>query len=1093
MKILKNYSLLKDKIFSEKKFHNILSYIERKELVNINNIKGSLKSFALSYLYENQSCPIYIIAENQREASSYFNDLELLSPEAKLITAFTSERHLRNKLSEDEENEAFLLQASTEIISNNQYISILTKDIIDKKIQEPEEVFTSKIDLKVGQKLNFTDFTNGLIKNGFKRTDYVGDVGDIAIRGGILDIYPISFNNPIRLDFWGDEIESIREFDPISQRSNKEYNNISIIQAFSTSNDKSKFIKFIDIIPKNAIIIIDDLEFFTEKDELHKLSTFKKIVFNSFEKADIKLVSKEQKNFDSSIQALTKQLLEQVKYGFDIFISAESKNYLERLSNIIFAHLENDLIYNEREIDNFFNKINWLDTTLTTGFEFSTSTFLFTEHQIFQRNRLSEKTNNKSRAKKNIIELNSLKNGDYIVHEDKGVAKFEGFRSVKFGDSYQDCVQLAFEDGDVLYVSMNYINKIQKYSAQEGIEPKLSKLGSSDWERRKQRHKKKIKEIARELIKLYAKRKMQPGYAFDKDSIWQKEFEASFIYDDTIDQKRATEEIKNDMESNMPMDRLLCGDVGFGKTEIAIRAAFKAVQSGKQAAVLVPTTILAHQHLMSFRDRLHRFPVNIQVLSRFVPKSKQNEIVQNIKHGKVDIVIGTHRILSKDIEFKDLGLLVVDEEQRFGVKAKEKLREMRVSIDTLTLTATPIPRTLNFSLMGARDLSIMETPPKNRLPIHTEIQQWDEDIICEVITKEIKRGGQVFFVNDKIQDLELLMYDLQEMLPQIKFKLAHGQMQPKEIENVMQKFISGEIDVLCTTKIVESGLDIPNANTMIINKAQNFGLAELYQLRGRVGRTNLQAFCYLLIPNDTKVSKVAIQRLQAIEEFTDLGSGFQIALRDMEIRGAGNLLGAEQSGAIYDIGFDLYQKVLDEAVRELKIDEFANVFETEDKLASKLLENNDVAIETADDCFISEDYVPSDTDRFEYYKRLYSIRENKQLTEMEKEFIDKYGKLPNELINLLFVIKLRIQAIKTGFTKIVLKLNKMLIELPEQENEYFYQKAFPVVLDHIQTIEGAQLHQGRKKLSIEIPIRNKQHSVEILWKINKSLEELDYE
>jgi transcription-repair coupling factor (superfamily II helicase) len=1093
LKILKDYNKLKEKIFSDNKFQNILTYLERKELININNIKGSLKAFALSYLYENQSKPLYIIAETQRDASSYLNDLEILLPNAKLISAFTSERHLRNKLTQEDENEAYLLQASTDIISNNHYISILTKDILEKKIQEPEEVFTSKIDLKTGQKLNFNQFTHGLIKNGFKRTDYVGDIGEIAIRGGIVDIYPISFNNPIRLEFWGDEIESIREFDPISQRSNKEYNSISLIQSFSTSNENSKYILFLDIIPKDAIIIIDDLEFFAEKEEFNKISNFKKIVFNSFEKADIKIVSKDQKNFDSSIQALTKVLLEQIKYDFDVFITAESKSYLERLSNIIFAHLENDLVFNEIEIDKIFNKINWIDTTLNTGFEFSTTTFLYTEHQIFQRNRLSEKTNNKSRAKKNIIELNSLKNGDYVVHEDKGIARFEGFRSVKFGDSYQDCVQLAFEDGDVLYVSMNYINKIQKYSAQEGIEPKLSKLGSSEWERRKQRHKKKIKEIARELIKLYAKRKMQSGYAFDKDTTWQKEFEASFIYDDTIDQKRTTEEIKADMESNMPMDRLLCGDVGFGKTEIAMRAAFKAVQSGKQVAVLVPTTILAHQHLMSFKDRLHRYPVNIQVLSRFVPKNKQNDIVQDLKVGRVDILIGTHRILSKDIQFKDLGLLIVDEEQRFGVKAKEKLREMRVSVDTLTLTATPIPRTLNFSLMGARDLSIMETPPKNRLPIHTEIQEWDEALIASVILKEIKRGGQVYFVNDRIQDLELIMHDLKESMPNIKFKMAHGQMPPKDIENIMQKFISGEIDVLCTTKIVESGLDIPNANTMIINKAHNFGLAELYQLRGRVGRTNLQAYCYLLIPNNEKISKVAIQRLQAIEEFTDLGSGFQIALRDMEIRGAGNLLGAEQSGAIYDIGFDLYQKVLDEAVRELKIDEFANVFETDEKLASKLLENSDVAIETPDDCFISEDYVPTDTDRFEYYKRLYALRENQNLVEMEQEFIDKYGKLPDELQNLLFVIKLRIQAIKTGFTKIILKKGKLIIEMPEKENEYFYQKAFPIILDHIQTIEGSQLHQGRTKLSLEIPIRNKQHSVEILWKINKSLEELDYE
>lgn len=1092
MKILKNYSTIKDKIYSDKRINDIVNLIEKKDLINVNNIKASLKSFLISSISDKLNIPIYLVAEDTSIASAYYSDLEIIAPNAKLISAFKSAKHLKNKLSEENENESWLIQASTDIISNNSHIVLLTKDILNKKIREPEEIFTSKIDLKVNQKVNFSDFTNNLIRSGFTRTDYVGDVGEIAIRGGIVDLYPISFNNPLRFEFWGDEIESIREFDPISQRSNKEHSAISFIQSFSNDSSESDLIRFKDIIPKNSIFIINDLEFLRDED-YSLISDYKKVILNSFEKATVKLNSKEQNFFDSSIQDFTKKILYQVDAGIEVVISAESKSYLDRLSNIIFAHLENELSFEENKINQLFNKITWLDHSLSSGFEFNDNFFIYTEHEVFNRNRLYNKSNNKVKSNKSLIELNSLKNGDYIVHEDKGIARFEGFRTVKINDSYQDCVQLAFDGGDILYVNMNYINKIQKYSAQEGIQPKLNKLGSAEWDKRKARHKKKIKEIARELIKLYAKRKMQEGYSFEKDTTWQKEFEASFIYDDTIDQKRATDEIKEDMESSMPMDRLLCGDVGFGKTEVAIRAAFKAVQSGKQVAILVPTTILAHQHFMSFLDRLHRYPVNIQVLSRFVSQKKQKEIVENLKVGAVDILIGTHRILSKDIVFKDLGLLVVDEEQRFGVKAKEKLRELRVSVDTLTLTATPIPRTLNFSLMGARDLSIMETPPKNRLPIQTEIQQWDIEVIKEVISKELKRGGQVFFVNDKIADLELIMYDLQEIMPSVKFKMAHGQMQSRALEDIMQKFIAGEIDVLCTTKIVESGLDIPNANTMIINKAQNFGLAELYQLRGRVGRTNMQAYCYLLIPNDTKISKIAIQRLQAIEEFTDLGSGFQIALKDMEIRGAGNLLGSEQSGAIYDIGFDLYQKVLDEAVRELKIDEFSNIFESEEQLTTNLLLNNDVSIDTLDDAIIPEDYIYTDTERFDYYKKLYSIREIKQLNELQFELTDKFGKIPEQVLNLLFVIKLRIQAIKTGFTKVSVKQTKMIIELPEASNDLFYQKAFPIVLDHIQTIDGSKLNQGRNKISLEIPIRNKEHSVEILWKINKSLEELDYE
>ncbi len=1092
MKILKNYNTLREKIYSDKRINDIISLADKKESINVNNIKASLKSFLISAISDKLNKPLYIITENAAIASAYYSDIEFIAPNAKLISAFKSSKYLKNSLSEESDNNSWLIQASTDIISNDSHIVLLTKDILNQKIREPEEIFTSKIELKVNQKINFSEFTNHLIKSGYSRKDYVGDVGEIAIRGGIVDLYPISFNHPLRLEFWGDEIESIREFDPISQRSNKEHSSVSFIQSFNNYSTDSELITFKDIIPKNSIFIIDDLEFLRDE-EFKLIDEFNKIILNSFEKANVKINSKEQMFFDSSIQEFSKKLLYQIDAGFEVLISAESKNYLERLSNIIFAHLENDLSFDENRINQLFNKINWIDHSLSAGFEFNDSLFVYTEHEIFHRNRIYNKSNNKAKSNKSIVELNSLKNGDYIVHEDKGIARFEGFRTVKISDSYQDCVQLAFEGGDVLYVNMNYINKIQKYSAQEGIQPKLNKLGSSDWDKRKARHKKKIKDIARELIKLYAKRKLQEGFAFDKDSTWQKEFEASFIYDDTIDQKRATEEIKEDMESSMPMDRLLCGDVGFGKTEVAIRAAFKAVQSGKQVAVLVPTTILAHQHFMSFIDRLHRYPVDIQVMSRFVPQKKQKDILSNIKTGKVDILIGTHRILSKDIIFKNLGLLIVDEEQRFGVKAKEKLRELRVSVDTLNLTATPIPRTLNFSLMGARDLSIMETPPKNRLPIQTEIQQWDIELIKDVISKELKRGGQVFFVNDKILDLELIMYDLQEIMPSVKFKMAHGQMQSKELEDIMQKFISGEIDVLCTTKIVESGLDIPNANTMIINKAQNFGLAELYQLRGRVGRTNLQAYCYLLIPNDTKISKVAIQRLQAIEEFTDLGSGFQIALRDMEIRGAGNLLGSEQSGAIYDIGFDLYQKVLDEAVRELKIDEFANIFESEEQLTTSLLLNNDVSIDTVDDAIIPEDYIYTDTERFEYYKRLYSIREIKQLTEIQNELTDKFGKIPIQVMNLLFVIKLRIQAIKTGFTKVSVKHTNMIIELPEASNELFYQRAFPIVLDHIQTIDNSKLNQGRNKITLEIPIRNKEHSVEILWKINKSLEELDYE
>jgi transcription-repair coupling factor (superfamily II helicase) len=826
----------------------------------------------------------------------------------------------------------------------------------------------------------------------------------------------------------------------------------------------------------------------------------KSIIINSIGKTDVIVKSDPQATVSSSVLSFLKIAIDLHKSGMQMYFCAEGHIHLDRFKDILKNTGRESVLSSEsnrlsfEDVNTAFNDINWYHETLSNGFVYNEiMVSLITEHQIFERLRLFDKKSKSTSKGITLRELQELKHGDYVIHEDKGVARFEGFKNVNIGGNETECLRLVFDEDDVLYVNLNYIHKIQKYSASEGIIPKLSKLGTGDWLRKKERTKKKLKDIARDLIKLYAERKTQKGFAFSDDNIWQKEFEASFMYEDTIDQVKTTAEVKKDMESETPMDRLVCGDVGFGKTEIAIRAAFKAVQSGKQVAVLVPTTVLAQQHYMSFKDRISKYPVNVDVISRFRTSAQQHEILEKLSHGQIDILIGTHRILSKDINFKDLGLLVIDEEQRFGVGSKEKLRQIKVNIDTLTLTATPIPRTLNFSLMGARDLSIIETPPRNRLPVATEIIEFSMEVIAEAITKEVERGGQVFFVSDRIDDLNKIALDLKMTLPTINFAIAHGQMNPKELEKIMEDFVIQKTDVLITTKIVESGLDIPNANTMIINRAQNFGLAELYQLRGRVGRSNSQAYCFLLVPPNQKLSTTSIKRLQAIEEFTDLGSGFQLAMRDLEIRGAGNLLGGEQSGMIHDIGFELYQKILEEAVHELKVNEFSNIFDEVDTAKSTLIKNDDIAIEIGSDAFLPSSYIKSESERFSLYKRLYAVRDRKELDKLIEELVDRYGKLPIQAEELMFVVKLRMAAVATGFERLIVKQKTLLCELPNQNKQEFYAYAYPLLIDIIHDMNNCKISQMSNKIFLEIPLRSREDAISSIWKIKKSMETLDWE
>ncbi|HRP02348.1 MAG TPA: transcription-repair coupling factor [Candidatus Kapabacteria bacterium] len=1055
---------------------------------NIKFLSGASKSFLIKKINELYNKNIFIITPDNDVSDEYFNDLCSIVGEEFVSIVKEPKYTFKSKVEDNQESLDWLIEGLTRNQNKEKSFIIVSQNLIDYQLPNPSTVNSSRVHIKKGNSYSFDNFIKTIMLNGFERKDYVSYQGEISIRGGIVDIYPLGWDNPIRIDFWGDTIESIREFDTVSQRSIREFNDVEFIS--SLFNESENF-NFIDYILENSLIILDseitNQQVYAEIED----KSYEYLSINNLSKADISFNISSQPNFQASVKFTIDELSKYLLEGYELYLSADNKIHLDRLNDIIDKSIK-DLLNSESvdyiHLEKLRKKIKFLDISLSKGFIWNDFKFLiFTEHQIFDRSRVVNQKKNKNSKAITLRELQDLNIGDYIVHEDKGIALFDGFKTVEIGGSKQDTIVLKFAEGDILYVNINYISKISKYSAQEGASPSLSKLGSTEWARKKARTKGKLKDIARDLIKLYAKRKLAKGFAFPSDDVMQKEFEAAFMYEDTPDQSRTTEEIKNDLQSESPMDRLVCGDVGFGKTEVAIRAAFKAVNSGKQVAVLVPTTILAQQHYMSFQDRFAKFPVNVDVISRFRTKLQQNNIVDNLKNGKIDILIGTHRLLSKDIIFKNLGLLVIDEEHRFGVSAKEKLRQLKENIDTLALTATPIPRTLNFSLMGARDLSVMETPPRNRLPVNTQILEWNDQDIIDAIDFEVKRGGQVFFVSDKVNDLELIANKLQELTPDYKIAIAHGQMPGTELEKIMESFIQNKSQILLATKIIESGIDIPNANTMIINRAQNFGLAELYQLRGRVGRTNKQAYCYLLIPETYKINHKALRRLQAIEEFTELGSGFQLSMRDLEIRGAGNLLGAEQSGYIIDIGFELFQRILDEAVVELKSEEFYDIFDIQKEEKAKYY-TDDISIEIDRDALFPQDYISNNTDRFTLYKKLYKVENHNELNDIVKEIQDRYGKLPKEAQNLIFAVKLRIATIGTGFIKVSIKDNNLYCDFPPTEMKDYYNDAFPQIIDYISSIDGTKLTQTKSKLLLKYQLNNPENALEFLYKIKKTIE-----
>ncbi|MFA5511210.1 MAG: transcription-repair coupling factor [Candidatus Kapaibacterium sp.] len=1091
----KNILNIINKIRKSDSFKYISQVLDSKTEVKVKDIYGSLFSLFILSLFENKR-KIVFISETRQKLDDLHHDLKVSGISAYFNIIKEPQTTLRSKVESTSTAVDMLIEGLLSFSKADNAILVCEKSVMDLTVPVNEKIVGHYKKLVRNDNVNYDSFVKELLLNGFERSEYITSQGQIAVRGGIVDIFPLGISNPLRIEFWGDDIESLREFDVLSQRSIRELDSIEFIDSmFTHSDDTDDEQSPYDYINSETLLIIDEtIDILEIRDNLVDAEV-KILQINSVGQADAKFKSRNQDSFSGSVKQFIRELDSLITQNYRIVLACEGKIHLDRFRNLILSSFEGSVSDGDEQI--VINKeiteklIVWESNSLSTGFISEELKFAyFTEHQIFERNRNYDSKSSKKPKGMTIQELQELKVGDYIVHEDKGIGIFDGFQSIKIGDSLQDCTRVKFADGDMLYVHLNYIGKLSKYSAQEGSLPVLSKLGSTDWLRRKARTKKRLKDIARDLIKLYAERKSQSGFAFPADTVWQQEFEASFIYEDTPDQALATEEVKRDMENISPMDRLICGDVGFGKTEVAIRAAFKSAQAGKQVAVLVPTTILAQQHYMSFKDRLSKYPVNVDVLSRFRKKKDQTNITENLKSGKIDILIGTHRLLSKDIEFKNLGLLVIDEEHRFGVSHKERLRQLKANIDTLTLTATPIPRTLNFSLMGARDLSLIETAPRNRIPVITEILEWDKEAIIDAVNNEIERGGQVFFVSDKIDDIQKIANEIKSYMPHLNIAVGHGQMKPSELEEIMEKFIEGKYDVLVATKIIESGIDIPNANTMIINRAHNFGLAELYQLRGRVGRSNVQAYCYLITPPAHKLQQKSIRRLQAIEEFTELGSGFKLSMRDLEIRGAGNLLGAEQSGFIIDIGFELYQKVLNEAVQELKQGEFADIFSEAEDDTPKYL-NEEIAIEYDEDALFPPDYIKNDTDRFMYYKKLYTIKSLPELEELVGEIKDKFGKLPPQARNLIFVVKLRIASLTTGFSRIIIKHDKLICEFPPADFKDYYEKVFPELIDYLNQIDEVSLRQEKDKAFLTIPLKNRNETLEYVWKIRRITEMAD--
>lgn len=1045
----------------------IFTQLENSQHIAVKGSAGSSVSVFVAELFLVQKKNILYLVDDKEDALYANSEMEDLLGKEKVL--YFPATHLEPYQVEKTQNANLVLR--TEVLNKinsgrSPKVIVAYAGALSEKVLKKEDFKAISHHIKVGDQLDF-DFVDELLNHyHFQQTDFVSEPGEFSVRGGIVDVFSYSYEKPYRITFFGNEVESIKTFDIETQLSVDKVKDFQLVSNmnFSVTGSRVSLLQLLPkesyVISKNGMVGMQKIRTFYEK-SLEKYETlskdiahrtpqelfisdqeflfdykkFKTVDFGNVaieglkEVAEVKMEQLPQPSFHKNFELLIEDIEKKQKIGFDTWISFSTEKQKERLESI-FEELERELPFKS------------FKSELHEGFvDNGHKLLVYTDHQIFDRYQRYKAKNTFAKSEQlTLKDLMSLKIGDYIAHIDHGIGKFMGLVKVNNDGKIQECFKLTYKNGDLLYVSIHSLHKISKYNGPDGKEIVLSKLGSPTWKSLKQKTKAKVKQIAFDLIKLYAQRKTAKGFAYTPDSYLQNELEASFIYEDTPDQEKATVDVKKDMEADTVMDRLVCGDVGFGKTEVAIRAAFKAATDGKQVAVLVPTTILAFQHYRSFKERLKDFPVNVSYVNRFRTAKQKSETLEDLKNGKVDIIIGTHQLVSSSVKFKDLGLLIIDEEHKFGVSVKDKLKTLKNNVDTLTLTATPIPRTLQFSLMAARDLSVIKTPPPNRQPVDTQLIGFSEEILRDAISYEIQRDGQVYFINNRIENLKDIAGLIQRLVPDARVITGHGQMDGKQLEKNVLDFMEGKYDVLVSTTIVESGVDVPNANTIFINDAQRFGMADLHQMRGRVGRSNRKAFCYLITPPYDMMTSDARKRLEAIEQFSDLGSGFQIAMKDLEIRGAGDLLGAEQSGFINEMGFETYQKLMQEALEELKDDaDFENLFENEEDRQKLFKSVKDVNIDTDLELMLPDFYISNTEERLLLYQKIAEINNEKDLHQFELELIDRFGALPKEAVNLLKSVSLKWLAADIGFEKIVMKNGIFLGYFPGNPQDKFYQ------------------------------------------------------
>jgi transcription-repair coupling factor (superfamily II helicase) len=1080
--ILKNY----EQVVQNKQLVQLLS--KEKNHFQISNLVGSSLSFVIAESFKTADKPFLLIFNDKEEAAYYLNDLEQLLNGKDVL--FYQGSYRRPYQIEEVDNANILLRSEVLNRINSQKkpaVIVTYPDALFEQVVTKAELNRNTLKISLNDNLSL-DFVNEvLFEYHFNRVDFVSEPGEFSVRGGIIDVFSFSHDEPYRIEFFGDEVDSIRTFDVETQLSTEKLNKVSIMPNVEnkTLNEKREsFLKYISaktvVFTKNTDLLFNDLDklFTKAEEEFKKLST----AISHAEPIELfcngALIEKQLKDFtsveivnsrtadlniDAGKKIATPSNTNVVQFNtkpqpsfnkqFDLLIENFLQNTEEGYTNYLFCD-------SEKQAERFHDIFNDVDTKIqyTTivfplyqGFiDVDQKLVCYTDHQIFERYHKFRLKNGYSKKQSlKLAELTNLEIGDYVTHIDHGIGQFGGLQKIDVDGKKQEAIKLVYGDRDILYISIHSLHKISKYTGKDGKPPKIYKLGSPAWKTLKQKTKTRIRHIAFNLIELYAKRKLQKGYQFQPDSYLQHELEASFLYEDTPDQSTSTQDVKNDMESEQPMDRLVCGDVGFGKTEVAIRAAFKAVDNGKQVAVLVPTTILAFQHFKTFIERLKDLPVTVEYLNRFRTANQRKAVLEGLEKGSVDIVIGTHQLTNANIKYKDLGLLIVDEEQKFGVAVKDKLKTIKENIDTLTLTATPIPRTLQFSLMAARDLSVISTPPPNRVPIESHVIRFSEETIRDAIRYEIQRGGQVFFIHNRIENIKDVAGLLQRLVPDARIGIGHGQMDGKKLESLMLSFINNEFDVLVATTIIESGLDVPNANTIFINNANNFGLSDLHQMRGRVGRSNKKAFCYFITPPYHMMTDDARKRIQAIELFTDLGSGINIAMKDLEIRGAGDLLGGEQSGFINDIGFDTYQKILNETIEELKENEFKDLYKDENNKPKDYVK--DILIDTDFEILFPDDYVNVISERLSLYNKLGELKTEEELLKFESEIIDRFGEFPTQVEDLLNSVRIKWIAKHLGIEKLVLKKKRMICYfLSDQQSDFYNSAAFNNVLQYVQ-------------------------------------------